>query len=82
MKKSTLPLSLSLFLTLSFTSQTSDDKFWSPASEGSIKQTGKRQIIPKKYLTFQLNGNDLKTQLLSAPLESNVKINESTCIVS
>ena len=82
MKKSTLLLSLSLFLTLSFTSQTSDDKFWSPASEGSIKQTGKRQIIPKKYLTFQLNGNDLKTQLLSAPLESNVKINESTCIVS
>ncbi|MEI8136985.1 MAG: hypothetical protein WCH21_06660, partial [Bacteroidota bacterium] len=79
MKKSTLLLSLSLFLTLSFTSQTSEAKFWSPITETTIKPAGKRQIIPKKYLTYQLNGSDLKTQLLSSPLESNVKINESIC---
>ncbi|MBA2614085.1 MAG: T9SS type A sorting domain-containing protein [Bacteroidetes bacterium] len=82
MKKSTLLVSLSLFFFFGIKAQSNNDKFWSPVSESTIKQTGKRQIVPNKYLSFQLNGNDLKTQLLSAPLESNVKINQSTCIIS
>ncbi|MEO6302841.1 MAG: reprolysin-like metallopeptidase, partial [Bacteroidia bacterium] len=80
MKKTTLLLALGL-LSFGFNAQ-NNDKFWSPVSESAISQKGKRQIVPQKYVTFQLNGNDLKTQLLSAPLESNVKINESTCIVT
>jgi hypothetical protein len=82
MKKSTVALSLSLLLSFGLNAQSNNDKFWSPVSESAIQQSGKRQIVPQKYLAFQLNGNDLKTQLLSAPHENNVKINESSCIVS
>lgn len=82
MKKSTVALSLSLLLSFGLNAQSNNDKFWSPVSESAIQQSGKRQIIPQKYIAFQLNGNDLKTQLLSAPHENNVKINESSCIVS
>ncbi len=82
MKKSTIALSLSVLLCFGINAQSNNDKFWSPVSESAIQQNGKRQIVPQKYLAFQLNGNDLKTQLLSAPHENSVKINESTCIVT
>jgi hypothetical protein len=58
------------------------DKYWSPKPEKSIQATGKRQIVPKKYLTFSLNGTKLKDKLFSAPNERSVKINESQCIVT
>ncbi len=82
MKKSTFLLSLSLLLSFGINAQSNNDKFWSPISESAIKQSGKRQIVPNKYLAFQLNGNELKTQLLSAPHEKNVRINQSTCIIT
>lgn len=82
MKKHTLALSLGLLFSFGFKAQSNNDKFWAPVTESSIKQTGKRQIVPNKYLTFQLNGSELKNQLALAPLESNVKINQSTCIIS
>ena len=81
MKKNILTLSLGLLFSFGIHAQSSD-KSWSTVSESAIPKTGKRQIIPQKYLTFELNGSDLKTKLLSAPLEANVKINESTCIVT
>ncbi|MDP3557153.1 MAG: M12 family metallo-peptidase [Bacteroidota bacterium] len=82
MKKTTLLLSISLLFSASINAQSNNDKFWSPISESAIKQTGKRQIVPNKYLAFQLNANELKIQLSTAPHENNVRINESTCIVS
>jgi len=82
MKKSTIALALSLSLSFGLKAQSNNDKFWSPVSESAIQQSGKRQIVPQKYLAFQLNGNDLKTQLLSAPHENVVKINESACIIT
>ena len=82
MKKITLLLSLAIFLNLGLNAQSNNDKFWSPKSESAIKVAGKRQIIPNKYLAFQLIGSELKTQLSSAPSENNVKINQSTCIIS
>lgn len=82
MKKSTIALSLIALLSFGLNAQSNNDKFWSPVSESAIQKSGKRQIVPQKYLAFQLNGNDLKTQLLSAPHENSVKINESTCIVT
>ncbi len=82
MKKTTLLLSLSLLFSFGISAQSNNDKFWSPISESAINQSGKRQIVPNKYLAFQLNGNDLQTQLLTAPHESNVRINQSTCIIT
>ncbi len=82
MKKITLLLSLAIFLNLGLNAQSNNDKFWSPESESAIKVAGKRQIIPNKYLAFQLIGSELKTQLSSAPSEISVKINQSTCIIS
>ncbi|MCW3075727.1 MAG: hypothetical protein JWO32_336 [Bacteroidetes bacterium] len=63
-------------------SQNSVDRFWLPVNESNIKVSGKRQIIPQKYLTIQLSDSELKNKLFSAPLESNVKINESPCIIT
>ena len=82
MKKSTIALSLIALLSFGLNAQSNNDKFWSPVSESAIQKSGKRQIVPQKYLAFQLNGNDLRTQLLSAPHENSVKINESTCIIT
>ena len=82
MQKKTLLLSLSLLFAFSINSQNNSDNFWSPINQSSIRSAGKRQIIPQKCLAFELIGNELKTKLLSAPNEANVRINESTCIIS
>lgn len=69
-------------LIINAAAQNSNDKFWATVNETSIKPAGKRQIVPKKYLTFSLKNTQLKDKLFSAPHEKNVKINESTCIIS
>jgi hypothetical protein len=78
MKK--LLLLAALIISAGVSAQT--DRYWSPKTEKSIQLTGKRQIIPKKYLTFSLNGAGLKDKLFSAPNERSVKINDSQCIVT
>jgi hypothetical protein len=82
MQKKTLLLSLSLLFAFSINSQNNSDNFWSPINQSSIRSAGKRQIIPQKCVAFELIGNELKTKLLSAPNEANVRINKSTCIIS
>ena len=82
MQKKTLLLSLSLLFAFSINSQNNSDNFWSPINQSSIRSAGKRQIIPQKCVAFELIGNELKTKLLSAPNEANVRVNESTCIIS
>jgi hypothetical protein len=82
MQKKTLLVSLSLLFAFSINSQNNSDNFWSPINQSSIRSAGKRQIIPQKFVAFELIGNELKTKLLSAPNEANVRINESTCIIS
>ena len=82
MEKKTLLLSISLLFAFTINSQNNSDKFWSPITESNIKVNGQRQIIPQKYLTIQLNGSELKNQLLTAPNEKNVTIDASSCIVS
>ncbi|MBK7669104.1 MAG: T9SS type A sorting domain-containing protein [Sphingobacteriaceae bacterium] len=59
----------------------SNQKIWTNISENSIRLIGKRQIIPQKYLTFSLNLTEMATKLQSAPLDSEVPINESNCII-
>jgi hypothetical protein len=82
MEKKKLLLSISLLFSIGINSQNNSDKFWSPITESNIKAIGKRQIIPQKYLTIQLNGSELKNQLLTAPHEKNVTVDASSCVVS
>jgi hypothetical protein len=56
-------------------------RFWSEIAEKDITPNGEREIVPQKYHTFHVDPSALKTKLFSAPLETDVKINESTCIV-
>src|SRR4051812_18573306 len=61
--------------------QTATKNAWSAIAEKDIPQTGKRQIVPQKYLTYRTDPASLKEQLFSAPNESRVKIGESPLIV-
>ncbi len=70
------------FLAFGSTAQNKADNFWSPVNENTIQRSGKRQIIPQKYLIFGLNGEQLKNKLFSAPHEKTVNIRQSACILS
>jgi hypothetical protein len=82
MKKIIPMLALVGCLSLYTHAQTSGDKFWAPVNESGIQLKGKRQIIPQKYVTFKLNGSDLKDKLFAAPNERSVAIEKSSCIIS
>jgi len=73
---------LMLFLSAKLLAQNKLDAFWSPVAEPTINVSVKRQIIPQKYLTVQLNVEGLKSKLFSAPHEKTTKINVSNCILS
>jgi len=73
---------LVLFLSITLFSQNSDNTFWSPVTESSIRLTGVRQIIPQKFRTFSLTGSNLKNILFRAPHEKAVQIDQSTCIIT
>lgn len=81
MKKSLAIFFAFICLSAALNAQT-PDKFWSPVKESDIEVKGTRQIIPQKYVTYKLNGSDLKTLLFAAPNEKATRINESTCIIS
>ncbi len=74
-----LPIALCLIL-FKVSGQT-PQKFWNSVSENEIPVNGSRQIIPKKYQTFRLNGNLLKDKLWSSPNENAVPILNSSCII-
>lgn len=75
-------ITVALMLSFNFIAQTPEDTFWLPVSESSITLTGKRQIVPRKFATYSLDGIKLHTKLFSAPLEKNVRIQQSTCVIS
>jgi hypothetical protein len=55
--------------------------YWNTVSESEIQNPGERTIIPEKYKTFHLSGNELKNTLFSAPNENAVNLRNSTVIV-
>lgn len=75
-------ISAALLSFANYNAQEGQDKFWSVSNETTIRLAGKRQIVPQKYLTFRLNGSGLKDKLFSAPLEKQVLINQSTCVIT
>ena len=80
--KQLLMISAALLSFANYNAQEGQDKFWSVSNETTIRLAGKRQIVPQKYLTFRLNGSGLKDKLFSAPLEKQVLINQSTCVIT
>ena len=79
MKKLYTLLAVCGFITISFAQN--KQKMWAGIPENNIKVTGKREIVPQKYLTFSLDVAELKTKLASAALDTQVPINESACII-
>ncbi len=70
------------FLVFGSLGQNKSDNFWNEVQESGIRLSGKRQIVPQKYLTFQLVGDNLKNKLFSAPAEKLTHIRESNCILN
>jgi Metallo-peptidase family M12B Reprolysin-like/Secretion system C-terminal sorting domain len=73
---------VALVFTNTFKAQNTKGEIWTPVKESNISITGKRQIIPQKYLTFNADVNALKAKLFSAPNERKTIINLSPCIVT
>jgi hypothetical protein len=73
--------SVAFFLALGLSAQSGDKNFWTPSADHDVKPIGKRQIIPIKYLVYQLDLTALKAQLQTAPSEHSVTIEKSNCII-
>jgi hypothetical protein len=71
-----LALATSVFGQGNFTNQ------WSMISEGEVKIAGERQIVPSKYKVYHLSFDNLRSQLLTAPIEQSTNINESNCVIT
>lgn len=75
---------LSIVAGLSFTGfawAQSTGAFWMPKAESSIQQTGEREIVPRKYLTYSLNSSILKTSLMAAPSEKTTGLSNSPSVI-
>lgn len=55
---------------------------WKATEEKSIPVTGKREIIPDKYITYHLDVNGIKDILAQAPLDNTTLIKNSTSIIT
>lgn len=78
----TILQTLAVVLCLGTNAQNGEANHWSITTEKNVAHTGKRQIVPSKYLVYNLNLTNLKTQLISAPSEKNVIINNSNCVIT
>ncbi|MBP9068220.1 MAG: T9SS type A sorting domain-containing protein [Bacteroidia bacterium] len=64
------------------TNAQSGDNHWSASTDKNVALNGKRQIVPNKYLVYNLNLANLKAQLAAAPNEKTTIINNSNCIIT
>ena len=70
-----------LLLCVGVANAQSPGEYWSQIPESSVNLSGKRQIVPQKYLTFKLQVDELRQRLRSAPTEDESTIDKSTCII-
>lgn len=75
-------VSLSIITFCNYSIAQSNQSFWNEISESKINITGKREIIPEKFKTFQLDLNALKSVLLNAPNDKHVLIDNSSVIIN
>lgn len=73
---------LSCFFASGLSAQETNNLGWTSINETRITITGKRQIVPIKYLTVSLSGTAFKNKLFSAPNEKTIGINESPCVIT
>jgi hypothetical protein len=57
-------------------------QLWSPINEKEINPIGPRVIVPQKYVTYHLVGDNLKDVLWTAPHEDAVRLQDSKVIVA
>ncbi len=70
------------FFALQLSSQSNSANQWVVPNESMIPKTGVRQIIPQKYRLVELNNQNFKAILFSAPSDKRTKIEQSNCIIS
>lgn len=58
-------LLIAMFCTLTINSQA-----WTIVNEGSVRSTGKRMIIPNKFILAKINSKEVRSELWKSPLES------------
>jgi len=73
-------LSLVLFLFVK-TEVQAQHNYWSNVAEQNIPLKGKRQIVPQKYLSLHLSAEAFKSQLFSAPHESEAQISNGLVVL-
>ena len=61
--------------------QTMASSFWTVKSETQEMLSGKRQIIPDKYMVYTLDVQGLRNQLLNAPMEFTVPVKQSPVVI-
>jgi hypothetical protein len=57
-------------------------QLWTPINENEINPIGQRVIVPQKYVTYHLVGDNLKNVLWTAPHEDAVRLQDSKVIVA
>jgi hypothetical protein len=72
---------LAVVLCLGTNAQNAETGHWNASSDKDVALTGKRQIVPNKYLVYNLDLSNLKAQLSTAPDEKAVSINNSNCVI-
>jgi Metallo-peptidase family M12B Reprolysin-like len=55
---------------------------WTITDENSIKELGKRDLFPNKFITYSVDDQAIKTLLWSAPLERLQDVNSSPVILT
>ena len=75
-------LTLSTIFVILLGAQTLASNFWTVKSETQEMLSGKRQIVPDKYMVYTLDVQGLKNQLLNAPLEFTMAAKQSTVVIT
>ena len=82
--KFSLTVVIALFVSVLFYpafAQNTTSSYWSQVIESEIPSNGKRLIIPKRYQTWRLNLEKLKSILASTPNEKSVPIHLSENLI-
>ncbi len=75
-------LTLSTIFVILLGAQTLASNFWTVKPETQEMLSGKRQIVPDKYMVYTLDVQGLKNQLLNAPLEFTMAAKQSTVVIT
>ncbi len=81
MKYSILPPLIGIVLLFTATPFQAQHNFWSTVAEQNIPLSGKRQIVPQKYLSLRLSSQAFKNHLFSAPHENRTQVSNPLVVL-